>query len=111
MPKKLLSTVLLSLLAILSVAAMSACSSDKPMAGATVGSFADDSYLTSVVKAKLLGDTGLKAFHIHVTTKDQVVTLSGALPNTALRDEAMHVASSVGGVKAVIDDIQIGSGN
>jgi len=101
----------LSLLAIISVSVASACSSNKPMAGATVGSYADDSYLTSVVKAKLLGDTGLKAFHIHVTTKDQVVTLAGTLPNTALRDEAVHVANSVGGVKSVIDNIQIGPGN
>ena len=99
---------LLSLLAVLSLVSMSACSSNKPMAGATVGSFADDSYLTSVVKAKLLGDTGLKAFHIHVTTKAQVVTLTGTLPNAALRDEAVQVAKGVGGVKGVIDDIQIG---
>ncbi|MBU6421039.1 MAG: BON domain-containing protein [Gammaproteobacteria bacterium] len=101
---------LLSLLAVLSLVSMSACSSNKPMTGATVGSFADDSYLTSVVKAKLLGDTGLKAFHIHVTTKAQVVTLTGTLPNTALRDEAVQVAKGVGGVKGVIDDIQIGPG-
>ncbi|MGA9852594.1 MAG: BON domain-containing protein [Gammaproteobacteria bacterium] len=104
---KLLSIPLLSLLAVLSLTAVSACSSDKPMAGATVGSFVDDSYLTSTVKTKLLGDTGLKAFDIHVVTKDQVVTLSGTLPTAALRDEAVHVAGSVGGVKDVISDIQV----
>ncbi|HKT32569.1 MAG TPA: BON domain-containing protein [Gammaproteobacteria bacterium] len=102
------SVALLSLLAGLSLASISACSSNKPMAGATVGSFADDSYLTSVVKAKLLGDTGLKAFHIHVTTRQQVVTLTGTVPNAALRDEAVQVARSVGGVKGVVDNIQIG---
>lgn len=101
---------LLSLVAVLTAASMSACSSNKPMVGSTVGSFVDDSYLTSAVKTKLLGDTGLKAFHIHVTTKEQAVTLSGTLPTTALRDEAVHVAKSVGGVKDVIDDIQIGPG-
>ncbi|MGH8281559.1 MAG: BON domain-containing protein [Gammaproteobacteria bacterium] len=104
---KLLRIPLLSLLAVLSVATVSACSTNKPMVGATVGSFADDSYLTSTVKTKLLGDTGLKAFNIHVTTKNQVVTLSGTLPNTALRDEAVHVAKSVGGVRDVIDNIQV----
>lgn len=102
------SFALLSLLAGLSLASISACSSNKPMAGTTVGSFADDSYLTSVVKAKLLGDTGLKAFHIHVTTRQQVVTLTGTVPNAALRDEAVQVARSVGGVKGVVDNIQIG---
>ncbi|MDE1887431.1 MAG: BON domain-containing protein [Gammaproteobacteria bacterium] len=78
------------------------------MVGTTIGSFADDSYLTSLVKAKLLGDTGLKAFHIHVTTRDQVVTLTGTVPTAALRDEAVQVAKGVGGVKGVIDDIRIG---
>ena len=106
-----LSISLLSLLAMFSVAAVSGCSANKPMVGATVGSYADDSYLTSVVKAKLLGDTGLKAFHIHVTTSKQVVTLSGTLPDASLRNEAVRVARGVGGVKDVIDNIRIGSGN
>ncbi|MGH8292908.1 MAG: BON domain-containing protein [Gammaproteobacteria bacterium] len=102
--------VLLSLLAALSLASIGACSSNKPMVGATVGSFADDSYLTSVVKAKLLGNTGLKAFHIHVTTQAQVVTLTGTVPTAALRDEAVQVAKGAGGVKRVVDNIQIGPG-
>ncbi|MGH8414707.1 MAG: BON domain-containing protein [Gammaproteobacteria bacterium] len=104
---KLLHIPLLLLLAVLSVAAVSACSTNKPMVGATVGGFVDDSYLTSTVKTKLLGDTGLKSFNIHVVTKDQVITLSGILPTTALRDEAVHVAKSVGGVKDVIDNIEV----
>ncbi len=83
------------------------CSTDKPMPGATVGSFMDDSYLTSAVKTKLLGDEGLKSFHIKVITDHQVVTLSGALPTAALRDQAIAVAKSVGGVKEVIDHIEI----
>lgn len=105
------SVALLSLLAGLSLASISACSSNKPMVGTTVGSFADDSYLTSVVKAKLLGDTGLKAFHIHVTTRGQVVTLTGTVPTAALRAEAVQVAKGVGGVKGVVDNIQIGPGS
>lgn len=83
------------------------CSSDKPMPGATVGSFVDDSYLTSAVKTKLLGDEGLKSFHIKVITDKQVVTLSGTLPTQALRDQAVAVAKSVSGVKEVVDDIEV----
>ncbi|MGE5624138.1 MAG: BON domain-containing protein [Bacillota bacterium] len=83
------------------------CSTDKPMPGATVGNFMDDSYLTSAVKTKLLGDEGLKSFHIKVITDHQVVTLSGTLPTAALRDQAVAVAKSVGGVKEVIDSIEI----
>ena len=83
------------------------CASDKPMPGATVGSFVDDSYLTSAVKTKLLGDEGLKSFHIKVITDKQVVTLSGNLPTSALRDQAVAVAKSVSGVKEVIDNIEV----
>jgi len=83
------------------------CASDKPMAGSTVGSFMDDSYLTSAVKTKLLGDEGLKSFHIKVITDKQVVTLSGTLPTAALREQAIAVAKSVGGVKEVIDNIEV----
>ncbi|HSC48228.1 MAG TPA: BON domain-containing protein [Gammaproteobacteria bacterium] len=97
------------LFAALLVLAVTGCASDKPMPGSTVGSFMDDSYLTSAVKTKLLGDTGLKAFHIHVVTKDRIVTLTGALPTTALRDEAVRTAKSVDGVKDVVSEIEIKS--
>jgi len=100
-----LSLILAAVLAL----GVAGCASDKPMPGSTVGSFMDDSYLTSAVKTKLLGDTGLKAFHIHVVTKDRVVTLTGTLPTTALRDEAVTTAKSVDGVKDVVSEIEIKS--
>ena len=103
----------ISILAIATVTAvvlLGGCASkqpDQPMAGQKVGSFMDDSYLTSAVKTKLLGDTGLKAFDVHVVTRKRVVTLSGTLPNEALRDEAISVAKSVGGVVKVISEIEV----
>lgn len=90
-------------------AAIGGCSTDKPMPGATAGSFMDDSYLTTAVKTKLLGDTGLKAFDIKVITDHQVVTLKGTLPTEALREQAITVAKSVGGVKDVISEIEVKS--
>lgn len=85
------------------------CASDKPMPGATVGNFMDDSYITSAVKTKLLADTGLKAFDIKVITEARVVTLKGTLPSAVLRDQAITVAKSVSGVKDVIADIEVKS--
>jgi len=84
-----------------------ASNKDQPMLGQRVGAYVDDSYLTSAVKTKLLGDIALKSFDIHVVTKAGVVTLSGALPNTYLRDEAIRTAKSVGGVKDVISEIRV----
>ncbi len=91
--------------------AVAGCSTDKPMAGATAGSFMDDSYLTTAVKTKLLGDEGLKSFHIKVITDHQIVTLVGVVPTAALRDQAVTVARSVEGVKGVVDNIEVKSGS
>ena len=85
------------------------CASDKPMPGATAGTFRDDSYLTTAVKSKLAVDAGLKTFALKVITENQVVTLKGTLPSAALRDEAIAVAKSVGGVKDVISEIEVKS--
>ena len=80
---------------------------DKPMAGQQAGNLLDDSYLTTAVKTQLLGDISLKSFDVHVTTRNRVVTLSGTLPSAALRDEAVRVANSVGGVVKVISEIEV----
>ncbi len=89
---------------------LAGCASDKPMPGATAGNFMDDSYLTTAVKSKLAVDENLKSFvDIKVITENQVVTLKGTLPSAALRDQAIAVAKSVGGVKDVISEIEVKS--
>jgi hyperosmotically inducible protein len=95
------------LAAVSATAVVTGCASDKPMPAQRAGTYVDDSYLTTAVKTKLLGDTGLKSFDIHVSTQAQVVTLSGTLPTDALRDQAVTVAKSVDGVKDVISDIDV----
>ena len=102
--------ILLTLLLAASLAApLSGCSSDQPMPGARAGSFMDDSYITTAVKTKLLGNEGLKSFDIKVITDHQVVTLIGTLPTAALRDQAITVAKSVDGVKDVISQLEVKS--
>jgi len=91
------------------VSGLAGCASDKPMPGATAGNFMDDSYLTTAVKSKLAVDAGLKTFSLKVITENQVVTLKGTVPTTALRDQAISVAKSVGGVKDVISEIEVKS--
>jgi hyperosmotically inducible periplasmic protein len=105
--------LLLALLAGYVILPIAGCASnrngDQPMLGQRVGAYVDDAYLTSAVKTKLLGDISLKSFDIHVVTKNGVVTLSGSLPNSDLRDEAVRTARSVGGVKDVVSKIIISS--
>lgn len=100
----------LMLAGLATLALLNGCASkqnDQPMLGQTVGSYMDDSYLTSAIKTKLLGDAGLKSFHIHVVTKARVVTLSGSLPSAALCDEAVRVANSVDGVVKVVSELEV----
>ena len=79
----------------------------QPMVGERVGNYMDDSYLTSAIKTKLLGDSGLKSFHVHVSTENRVVTLSGVLPSDALRDKAVKIAKSVDGVVKVVSNLEV----
>jgi hyperosmotically inducible protein len=90
-------------------AAVAGCSSNQAMPAQKAGSFVDDSYLTTAVKTKLTANEGLKAFDIKVITDAQVVTLSGTVPTSALRDQAVTVAKSVDGVKDVVDHIDVKS--
>ncbi|HEY3644687.1 MAG TPA: BON domain-containing protein [Gammaproteobacteria bacterium] len=85
------------------------CSSNAPMPAQKAGAFVDDSYLTTAVKTKLAANEGLKSFDIKVITDHQVVTLTGTVPTSALRDEAGTVAQSVDGVKSVTNDIDVKS--
>jgi osmotically-inducible protein OsmY len=80
---------------------------DKPMPGQQAGNLLDDSYLTTAVKTKLLGDISLKSFDVHVVTRNRIVTLSGTLPSDALRDEAVRVAKSVDGVVNVVSNLEV----
>ena len=90
--------------------ALAGCSSNAPMPAQKAGAFVDDSYLTTAVKSKLAVDSNLKSFiDIKVITDHQVVTLSGTVSTSALRDQAVSVAKSVDGVKDVVDNIEVKS--
>ena len=67
----------------------------------------NDAYITSLIKAHLLGISDVKAFDIHVTTENGVVTLSGTAPSAELRDKAVSYARETKGVKSVVDHIEI----
>jgi hyperosmotically inducible protein len=90
-------------------AAITGCSSNQPLPAQKAGAYVDDSYLTTAVKTKLAANEGLKVFDIKVITDAQVVTLSGTVPTSALRDQAVTVAKSVDGVKDVVDNIDVKS--
>ena len=66
---------------------------------------ADDTLITTKVKAALLAEPGLKSQEINVATKDATVTLSGSVDSDIARDRAKQIAQSTEGVKNVVDNM------
>jgi len=66
---------------------------------------ADDTMITTKVKAALLAEPGLKSQQINVATKDATVTLSGTVDSDIARDRAKQIALSTDGVKNVVDNM------
>jgi len=66
-----------------------------------------DATITSAVKTKLLADTTVGGLKIDVDTKDNVVTLTGAVKSAAEKAEAIRLAKTTTGVKRVVDKLTI----
>jgi hyperosmotically inducible periplasmic protein len=78
---------------------------------AEAGKALDDATLTAKVKTALIADPNVKALAIDVETKDGVVTLHGTTDNMANRDRASQIASSVEGVRSVLNNLKVVSGS
>jgi len=67
----------------------------------------DDASVTAKVKAKLIADPEVNAFHIDVDTLDGRVTLSGKVSSADQKAEAEKLASHTEGVKSILNMIQV----
>ena len=76
--------------------------------GAACSKVAGDNEVTSEVQSRLSADSGLQGKQLTVQTSGGVVTLSGTVDNDAQRDAASRYASSVPGVKHVVNNLQVG---
>lgn len=81
------------------------CASTRTQEG--TGQYVDDSVITTKVKAAILGEPGLKVSEINVETFKGVVQLSGFVGSRNDIQSAVRVASAVGGVKSVKNDMQV----
>ena len=75
--------------------------------GETLGQQVDDTTITTTVKAKLAAEKTATLTRVGVDTNRGVVQLSGVVSSAADRALAERVARSVGGVKNVINNLQI----
>src|SRR5688572_15273853 len=69
------------------------------------GPVTEDATITAKVKAKLAADPEVAAVHIDVDTLDHVVTLSGQVASSAVRDEADKLTRGTEGVRAVVNNL------
>ena len=67
----------------------------------------DDGAITAKVKGAIFAEPGLKSLQIEVETKDGVVTLSGSVETSELRDRAVKIAGSLNGVRQVVDKLVV----
>ena len=67
----------------------------------------DDAGVTAKVKARLMADPEVNAFHIDVDTMDGRVTLSGKVTNQEQKSEAEKLARRTEGVREVVNMLQV----
>ena len=71
------------------------------------GEYFDDTVLTTKVKAEIFNEPTLKSAEINVETFKGVVQLSGFVSSQVNIDRATDVASHVGGVVSVHNNMQL----
>ena len=73
----------------------------------SVGQVIDDTTLTTEIKAKLTADALSNLTKIGVLTRDGVVTLTGDVDSLERKARAVQIASSVRGVRQIVDNVQV----
>jgi osmotically-inducible protein OsmY len=75
--------------------------------GRTTGQNIDDSNTTAAVKTQLARDKVSSLTRIDVDTNAGVVSLNGTVESAEQRARAEQIAKGVGGVKRVINNLQV----
>jgi osmotically-inducible protein OsmY len=94
-----------SLTAALLLASALGCASTSKHEG--TGEYVDDTVITTKVKAAIFNEPTLKSAEINVETFKGVVQLSGFVSDAGNDTTAVRVASGVGGVKSVKNDMRL----
>ncbi len=69
----------------------------------------NDSEISGQLQSRLSQDSGLQGKTLSVQTASGVVTISGSVDNEIQRDAAARIASTMPGVKQVVNNLQVGS--
>jgi hypothetical protein len=69
----------------------------------------NDAQVTELIHSKLNQDSGLQGKSINIATSNGVVTLSGTVDNDRQREAAARYASTIPGIREVVNNLQITS--
>ena len=94
-----------TLAGVLLMAVTLGCASTAKQEG--TGEYVDDTVITSKVKTAIFNEPTLKSAEINVETFKGVVQLSGFVSSRDAESKAVAVASNVGGVKSVKNDMRL----
>ncbi|MGE5302153.1 MAG: BON domain-containing protein [Alphaproteobacteria bacterium] len=83
---------------------LSACTT---VTGESLGQNIDDTTITTTVKSKLALEKASSLTRVGVDTVKGVVHLTGVVESAAVRDRATVVAREVGGVRGVVNNLQV----
>lgn len=78
-----------------------------PASARTIGQIIDDTAIATEIKARLTAETLSNLTNINVKSEAGVVTLSGSVDSPERRARAVQIAGSVGGVKTVLNNIDV----
>jgi len=73
----------------------------------SVGQVIDDATITTEIKAKLTADALSNLTKVGVHTREGVVTLTGDVDSLERKARAVQIASSVRGVRQIVDNVQV----
>jgi hyperosmotically inducible protein len=94
-----------SVAAVLVLASTLGCAATSKQEG--TGEYVDDTVITTKVKAAIFNEPSLKSAEINVETFKGIVQLSGFVSAAENNATAVKVASAVGGVKSVKNDMRV----
>lgn len=78
-------------------------------AGVACAKSPNDSEISGQLQSRFSQDSGLQGKTLSVQTASGVVTISGSVDNEIQRDAAARIASTMPGVKQVVNNLQVGS--
>lgn len=104
---KRLSSTVLTLMCLTSVAYAAEKMAEPTPAKESAGDYVSDSWITTKVKTSLMEDKLVKATEVNVETYKGVVQLSGFVSSDAAMAQAVKVAQGVKGVTAVKNNMRV----